>query len=708
MNAPGPAVPETIVRDGYAATPYEVPTGTIVQLLLEGCAEYPEREAFRFKEAGAWRGITRVHLLERVRDLAAGLELLGIGSGDRAAILSENRLGWALADYAIACRGAVSVPIYPTLPANQVQYLLADSGARLAFVADAEQRDKVLSVRDELPDLETLVVLGDDIDAEEARRITTLQEVLRNGSEARVAGEAGADFDEVAARCRPEDLLTILYTSGTTGTPKGVMLTHANLFYDVEASLLALPLRKADRALSLLPLSHIFERMLDYALFRAGVTIAYAESIAAVPDNLVEIRPHIVASVPRLYEKIHARVMATSGIRGKLVDWAVGVGERWATDTLAARTPSFGVRVQHAVADRLVFKKLRARTGGELEFFISGGAPLSEDIARFFYAAGVLILEGYGLSETSPVTNVNTPENLRLGTVGKPIPGTEIRIAEDGEILVRGPQVMKGYYNMPEATEEAITDGWFHTGDIGEIDADGFLKITDRKKELLVTASGKNIAPAPIEQAVKANRFVQEVVMVGDRRPYTVLLVVPDFAALEPWARENGVVASSRRELIEHAGVQEKIRAEVFARLDRLARHETPKKIGLLEHPFTIESGELTPTQKVKRRVVVERYAATMEALYDTDDDVIAEVLPPKRTFADEDGDTAEDASDGRAAVEDGPVDDGPLDDGPVRETPVAEAAVGDAPAGEAPVADAAVVSEPGDDMAGGETRRGA
>ena len=631
---PTGAVPETIVRDGnYAATPCDVPTGTIVQLLLEGCAEFPDREAFRFKENGAWRGITRTDLLERVRDLAAGLETMGVEAEDRLAILAENRLGWALADFAIACRGAVSVPVYPTLPANQVRHLLADSGARLIFVSDAEQRDKVLSILGELPALERIVVL-DDVD--ESEGVTTLQELLRAGAEARAVGEAGADFDEVAAARRPDDLLTILYTSGTTGTPKGVMLTHGNLFYDVEASLIALPLREASRSLSLLPLSHIFERMLDYALFRAGVTIAYAESIAAVPENLIEIRPHIVASVPRLYEKIHARVMAASGIRGRLVDWAVGVGERWADDTLAGRTPPLGVRVQHAIADRLVFAKLRDRTGGELEFFISGGAPLSEDIARFFFAAGVLILEGYGLSETSPVTNVNTPENLRLGTVGKPIPGTEIRIAEDGEILVRGPQVMKGYYNMPEATEAAIRDGWFHTGDIGEIDADGYLRITDRKKELLVTAGGKNIAPAPIEQAIKSNRFVQEVVMVGDRMPYTVLLVVPDFDALEAWARETGVDPGSRRELIEHAGVQAKMRAEVFARLEPLARFERPKKIGLLESPFTIESGELTPTQKVKRRVVVERHGATMEALYATDDDVIAEVAEPRATFGDE------------------------------------------------------------------------
>jgi long-chain acyl-CoA synthetase len=287
------------------------------------------------------------------------------------------------------------------------------------------------------------------------------------------------------------------------------------------------------------------------------------------------------------------------------------------------------------VADRLVFSKLRERTGGELEFFVSGGAPLSEDIARFFYAAGVLILEGYGLTETSPVTNVNTPDNLRLGTVGKPIPGTEIRIAEDGEILVRGPQVMKGYYDLPEATEAALRDGWFHTGDVGEIDAEGFLKITDRKKELLVTAGGKNIAPAPIEQSVKANRFVQEAVLVGDRMPYTVLLVVPDYDALEPWAAASGVRAATHRELIEDPAVQSKIRDEVFGCFDKLARYETPKKVGLLERPFSIEAGELTPTLKVKRRVVVERYGATMEALYDTEADVIAEVRPPevKETF---------------------------------------------------------------------------
>ena len=634
MSAPPP---ETIVRDGtYAATPYDVPEGTVAQLFLEGCAEWPEREAFRFKENGAWRGISRADLLERVRDLAAGLDALGQRPGDKLAILSENRLDWALADYATVCRRGVSVPVYATLPANQIHYLLENSGVRFAFVSNAEQLAKVLSLRERLPALERVVVFDDDAVADEGDDfLITMRDVVRRGADERSNGDSGADFEELALSSGPADLLTILYTSGTTGRPKGVMLTHGNLFYDVEASLIALPLHRSRSALSLLPLSHIFERMLDYALFRAGVTIAYAESIDAVPANLLQIRPHIVASVPRLYEKIHARVMAASGARGKLVDWAVGVGERWADDTLAGRTPPLPVRLQHAVADRLVFSKLRERTGGELEFFVSGGAPLSEDIARFFYAAGVLILEGYGLTETSPVTNVNTPDNLRLGTVGKPIPGTEIRIAEDGEILVRGPQVMKGYYDLPEATEAALRDGWFHTGDVGEIDAEGFLKITDRKKELLVTAGGKNIAPAPIEQSVKANRFVQEAVLVGDRMPYTVLLVVPDYDALEPWAAASGVRAATHRELIEDPAVQSKIRDEVFGCFDKLARYETPKKVGLLERPFSIEAGELTPTLKVKRRVVVERYGATMEALYDTEADVIAEVRPPevKETF---------------------------------------------------------------------------
>lgn len=636
---PEQAAPQTIVRDGnYAATPFDVPPGTIGRLFLDGCAEWPEREAFRFKENGAWRGITRAALLERVRDIAAGLEILGQRPGDRLGILSENRLDWALADYATVCRRGVSVPVHATLPANQIHYLLQDSGVRFAFVSNAEQLAKVLSLRDRLPELESVILFDDDAIDEGEDLLTTMRDVVRLGAEARAAGEAGADFRELAESSEPDDLLTILYTSGTTGTPKGVMLTHGNLFYDVEASLIALPLRKASSALSLLPLSHIFERMLDYALFRAGVTIAYAESIDAVPANLLEVKPHIVASVPRLYEKIHARVMAASGLRGLLVDWAVRVGERWADDTLAGRAPPPAVRVQHALADRLVFSKLRARTGGELEFFVSGGAPLNEDIARFFYAAGVLILEGYGLSETSPVTNVNTPDHLRFGTVGKPIPGTEIRIDEDGEILVRGPQVMKGYYNLPEATEAAFEDGWFRTGDIGEIDADGFLKITDRKKELLVTAAGKNIAPAPIEQAVKSNRFVQEVVMLGDRMPYTVLLLVPDYEALEGWAAVNGMGGATRRELIEDPKVQRKIRDEVFARFDNLARYETPKKVALLEEPFTIESGELTPSLKVKRRVVLERYAPTIEALYETDADVIAEVRPPevKETFGDD------------------------------------------------------------------------
>ncbi|MBX6366313.1 MAG: AMP-binding protein, partial [Gemmatimonadetes bacterium] len=350
------------------------------------------------------------------------------------------------------------------------------------------------------------------------------------------------DFRERALSASPDDAATLIYTSGTTGEPKGVMLTHDNLYSNVEATGRVIHVDETNVALSFLPLSHVLQRMVDYYLFAHGVTIAYLSSFDLVAQGLVEVKPQIVVSTPRVYEKFYERVLSVTGVRRRLVLWARRVGDAWATATLAGHAPTWAVRAQYALADRLVFAKLRERVGGRLKFFISGGAPLAPQIAKFFYAARILILEGYGLTETSPVTNVNTPEAFRIGTVGKPVPGTEIRIADDGEILIRGPQVMKGYYNRPEATREAIdAEGWLHTGDIGEIDADGFLRITDRKKEIIVTAGGKNIAPQPIENLAKQSRYVSEAVMIGDRRPYPVMLLLPNFHALEAWAREVGL-----------------------------------------------------------------------------------------------------------------------------------------------------------------------
>ena len=415
-------------------------------------------------------------------------------------------------------------------------------------------------------------------------------------------------------------MATLIYTSGTTGPPKGVMLSHGNFTSNVLSALTVLPLGPNDSCLSLLPLSHSFERMAGhYTMFHAGVTISYSEGIDHVVDNLQEVRPTVVLSVPRLFEKIYARVlenaMAGGAVKRRLFAWARRNAERWADLEIAGRHIPAGLRFKKALADRLVFSKLRARTGNRIRYFISGGAPLNADIAKFFYAAGLPILEGYGLTETSPVIAVNSLEELQLGSVGRPIPGVEVKIADDGEVLVRGPNVMRGYFGKPDATKEAIDGaGWFHTGDIGEF-VDGFLRITDRKKDIIVTAGGKNIAPQPIENMVKANRFVLNAVMIGDRRRFPSILIVPDKKVLGAWAARRNLTVDPT-DLLTMPEVVAKVETEVMGTLRELASFEMPKKLLLLDRDFSIENGELTPTLKVKRRVVEEAYRDRIEALY--------------------------------------------------------------------------------------------
>ena len=414
----------------------------------------------------------------------------------------------------------------------------------------------------------------------------------------------------------------MIYTSGTTGDPKGVMLSHGNIASNVTTCVGMFEFTDEDECLSFLPLSHIFERMFGhYCMFHAGVVINYAESVDTVPADMQEIRPHVMAAVPRLYEKIYARVLdsvrTATPARKRIFAWSREVGERWAEATVAGRPVSTVLRLQRAVADRLVFAKLRKRTGGRIRFFISGGAPLSREIARFFYAAGLPVLEGYGLTETSPVMAVNTFAHHRLGTVGQAIPEVEIRIAEDGEIVTRGPNVMCGYCNKPQATAEAIDEqGWFHTGDIGVLDSDGYLSITDRKKDIIVTAGGKNIAPQPIENLAKTSKFVASAVMIGDRRPFPVMLVVPNPTQLKGWAEHKGLPDGDLQQLVEHPDVRQKIEREVRMTLRDLAQYEMPKKLLILPKDFTVEAGELTPTLKVKRRIVEQHNQAAIEALY--------------------------------------------------------------------------------------------
>ena len=595
----------------YAANPADLPRGTLVDLFFHAIETIDSPDAMRHRAGeGDWRSISHADLLTRVRRTALGLEALGLERGQRVAILSENRPEWAQADWAALCAGIADIPVYDTLPSNQVAYILNDAETRLIFVSNADQLAKVQEVWDEVPSLERAVLFDGDADDE---RVMTLDQLMELGRAEEENGR-GEGFRERAMQTSPDDVATMLYTSGTTGAPKGVLLSHQNIFSNVKAVEEMFEAGPQGVAVSFLPLSHILERMVDYWYFAHGVTIAYVHDIALVADSLVEVEPTIAVSTPRLYEKVYDAVMSQTGVKGKLVAWAARVGRKWADARLAGQTPGLATRVQHGIADRLVFAKLRGRIGGRLRFFISGGAPLADHVARFFYSANILILEGYGLTETSPVTNVNTEADLRFGTVGKPVPGTEIMIAGDGEILVRGPQVMQGYYNLPDATAEAIDDdGWFHTGDIGEIDSDGFLRITDRKKDIIVTAGGKNIAPQPIENRVKESPFIDEAVMVGDRRPYPILLLVPNRPKLEEWATANGIDHGS---IFSDERVREKMEQESLDSLEGFARFERPKKIALLDTEFTVEGGVLTPTQKVKRRVVEDRFADAIEGLY--------------------------------------------------------------------------------------------
>ncbi len=603
------------IRD-YLANKTPVPSGTLTGLLFETVERLGDRVAFQtISPSGELDGISYRRFLSHTRAVSLGLRRLGLVRGDRVAILSENRVEWSQVDFGAACLGTPLVPIHTTLTAPQVSYILEDSGARVLFVSSLEMallaREALSSLSGAVP-----VVVFDRIREPLAGSVGW--DDFRAGV-LEASGEEGLEaFRDEALQARPQDTATILYTSGTTGDPKGVVLSHDNLFSNIRAVAMTLPVDEEDSTLSFLPLSHSLQRLADYVFFSRGSVITYGRSMKTIPEDLRIVRPTKVVAPPRFFEKAYEKVLDRQGFSGLLVRWAREVGEAWAEERLAGRRPTWILRLVYALANALVFRKIHEGMGGRIAFFLSGSAPLAPEINRFFYSAGILILEGYGLSESSPVATVNTLTDFQIGTVGPPLPGTEIRIVEDGEILVRGPQVMKGYFNLPEETAQVVTgDGWLRTGDIGEIDEKGHLRITDRKKNILVTAGGKNIAPAPIENRIKGSRFVDQAVMIGDGRSFPALLVVPSFEALEPWARARGMALAERQTLLREPRVQELMKKEVFGALGPLASFETPKKIGLIQEEFTIEGGILTPNLKVKRRVVGERYGSLIEKFYD-------------------------------------------------------------------------------------------
>ena len=567
------------------------------------------------KVGGVWKSISAADFGFTVKALSLGLNGLGIQPGDRVAILSENRPEWAMADYAILCAGAWSVPIYPTLPAAQIAPLLNDCSAKAIFVSTLEQLGKILQIKAQCASLDHVVLI--DGSPPGAPGYTTFHGVVDRGRP--TLEMSPGVFEQRAARVKPEDVATIIYTSGTTGEPKGAMLTHGNFVSNVVTGCEVIPFASDAVALSFLPLSHVFERMIDYAYAYKTAAIAYAESVEKLAANFLEINPYCFGAVPRVYEKVHARIMAKveagSSLKKKLFGWAVKVGrERVAYMERGEALPS-GLARRAKIADALVLKKIRAALGTDFVFAVSGGAPLSRDLAEFFIGAGVQIYEGYGLTETSPVICVNGPGRWRLGTVGRALRGIEVRIAEDGEILTRGPHIMKGYFKKPEATAEAIDkEGWLHTGDIGELH-DGFLSITDRKKDLIVLAGGKKAAPQPIENELKKSPFIGLPIVIGDRQKFLAALLVPNFDRLKEWATafKHDLTGTA---LDAHPAVRQLYQGEIDAYNADKPHHEQIRAFAILPADLTIEDGSITPTLKVKRRILENRYSALIEGMY--------------------------------------------------------------------------------------------
>jgi long-chain acyl-CoA synthetase len=587
---------------------------TLAQLLVHSVTSYPKPDFMLFKKAGAYAPISAAEFGDGVRHLTLGLRALGFEAGQKLCILSENRPDWTMTDFATLSVGGLTVPIYTTLVPEQIRYIVDDSDAAVVVVSGPDQWKKIEPLRPLLTKVRHYVTFAETAPA----GVLTLREVIEKGRA--LAASEPRLYDELVACVRPDDEATLIYTSGTTGVPKGVILTHDNLLSNVKTASDLIEFSSKDSVLSFLPLSHILERMVMFTYIYKGCTVAFAESVEAVAQNLLEVRPHIMVSVPRVFEKIYTKVMdqvlASPALRRKIFFWALKVGKACGALKLAGRPVPRGLGLRRAVAAKLVFSKIIARTGGRVRFFVSGGAPLSKDIAEFFYAIGLTILEGYGLTETSPLLSVNTFENIRLGTVGKPAPGVTIKIAADGEILARGPNIMKGYYKKEAETREVMEGGWFHTGDIGQFDADGFLVITDRKKDLLVTSGGKNIAPQPIENLLKTSPYISNAVVIGDRRRFVAALIVPEYDKLKDYAKAQGIAFASVEELCRDRRIVDFLKAEADRVTPLLASYERIKKIVALPRDFDIEKGEITPSLKVRRANVTSEYQAAIDALY--------------------------------------------------------------------------------------------
>jgi long-chain acyl-CoA synthetase len=586
---------------------------TLVHLLQEAVRRHRKPDALRFKQDRRWVSISSDEVLTRVRRVAMALDGRSIGKGERVALLAESGPNWTIADYGILSVGAVTVPIYPTQPLPQVEYILREQQPRLLFVSTRKQVRRLGPLLDANPDL---AVVTFDSGCNGYSSLADFEAEGRTRDE-----QHPGRYDQLAAALQSSDLASIIYTSGTTGEPKGAMLSHRNIVFDALSAASVIEPGPDDTALSFLPLSHIFERTVLYLALYCGTTICYAESVETVAANMLEVRPTLMTAVPRFFEKVYQRILRTGSklppSKRRMFDWALPVGSRWAEATNRNGRAPVWLQMQHRVADRLVFSKWREVVGGRMRRFVSGGAPLSPELAYVFLGAGIPILQGYGLTETSPVISTNALSANRVGTVGRPIPGVELKISEDGEVLTRGEHVFQGYFGKEEATKAAFTaDGWFRTGDVGFIDADGYLTITDRLKDLLKTSAGKYVAPQPIENLCRLSSFVDQAVVVGDGRKHVVALIVPNRERLREWAIENGLDGLDGDALLAEAKVLEAVRHEISRLTSHLADYERIKGVALLPNEFTVEGGELTPTMKVRRRFVEEKYRAQIDALY--------------------------------------------------------------------------------------------
>jgi long-chain acyl-CoA synthetase len=557
------------------------------------------------REGDSWKPISARQLRAWIYATARQLQTWGVRKGDRVVLLSENRPEWAIADFACLLLGAVDVPIYATQTAEQCEFVLQNSEAKIAFVSSRQQYEKLASIRAQTA-IEYVILMDD---APEFTDVVPMQSFLGDAPQ-----DEDPELDPIGEKIDPDDLATLIYTSGTTGTPKGVMLTHGNIASNLNVSLDMFDLNKNDLCISFLPLSHVTARHLDYAMFNAGVPLAYCPLIDQLPKAMQEMHPSLIVAVPRVYEKVYNQVQNKSqGLKRKIIQWALKVGAANRDTILRGETPT---AFSWKLANALVYSKVREGLGGRARLFISGGAPLGKELATWYADIGIRIHEGYGLTETSPVIALNNPVNHRLGTVGKAMPNIEVRIAEDGELLVRGPSVFKGYWKMPEETKAVFEDDWFKTGDIASIDEDGYLSITDRKKDLIKTSGGKFIAPQPIEGSLKVNQYIAEAALLGDKRRFPAVLIIPSFEDLEGWARQHGVKFSSRKELVRSHQVQKLYEGIVDELNQNLAQFEKLKKVLVVPDELSIADGTMTPSMKLRRRHLTERYKKEIDALY--------------------------------------------------------------------------------------------